>query len=456
MDIRATPHPSCGDDALAVRGARPGTLHDGVHWAQRGTVAPTRCAEPRSEPVVVPPRAPNALTDPTVIVARLDMEARVGFFDKLKGEIVDIIEWIDDTNGQTLVWRFPRWQNEIKNGAQLTVRPGQTAVFVDQGRIADIFTEGMHELTTANIPLLSTLKGWKHGFNSPFKSEVYFVSTKVIAGLKWGTPQPLMMRDPDFGVVRVGAFGTYAIRCTDPKALLTQLVGTDGHYDTDELGQVMRSLIQAALAEVIGQAKVAALDLLGNYGKLAGDVQAKVKTQIDDEYGLDLTSVQIVNINVPESVQKAMDQRSSMGALGAMSLGQTPNMAAYQQFQLANSMGNLGGGGAGAGMNMGLGLALAGQMLNQQQSHPAMSPPPPPPPPSVQWYFGIQGQNVGPLAADVVRQFVQMGQIRGDTLAWTHGQSSWLPAVQVPALRPLFDGAGGPPPFPGTPPPLPK
>ena len=127
----------------------------------------------------------------------------MGFFDKLKGELVDVIEWLDDTNGATLVWRFPRYQNEIKNGARLTVRPGQTAVFVDQGRIADVFTEGMYELTTANIPILSTLKGWKHGFNSPFKSEVYFVSTKVIPAMKWGTPQPLMMRDPDFGVIRV-------------------------------------------------------------------------------------------------------------------------------------------------------------------------------------------------------------------------------------------------------------
>ncbi len=382
----------------------------------------------------------------------------MGFFDKLKGEIVDIVEWLDDTNGQTLVWRFPRWQNEIKNGAQLTVRPGQTAVFVDQGRIADVFTEGMYQLTTANIPILSTLKGWKHGFNSPFKSEVYFVSTKVIAGLKWGTPQPLMMRDPDFGVIRVGAFGTYSIRCTDPKALLTQLVGTDGHYDTEELGQVMRSLMQQSIAEVIGQSKVAALDLIGNYGKLADEIKARVETQIDDEYGLDLTSVQVVNINVPESVQKAMDQRASMGALGSGSLGPAPNMAAFQQFQMGNSMGNLGGGGAGAGMNMGMGLALAGQMMNQQQHSPAVmaAPPPPPLPTAAQWYFGINGQNVGPLAVDVVRQFVQMGQIRGDTLAWTNGQASWLPASQVPALQQFFMAAGGPPPLPGMPPPLPK
>lgn len=377
----------------------------------------------------------------------------MGFFDKLKAELVDIIEWMDDTNGATVVWRFPRWQNEIKNGARLTVRPGQTAVFVDQGRIADVFTEGMYELTTANIPILSTLKGWKHGFNSPFKSEVYFVSTKVIPAMKWGTPQPLMMRDADFGVIRVGAFGTYSIRVVDCKALMKELVGTDGVFDTDELAQVMRSLLQQAVAEVIGSAKVAALDLLGSYGKLADEIKQKVETQIDDEYGLDLISVQIVNINVPESVQKAMDQRSSMGALGSASLGPAPNLGAFQQFQMGNSMGNMGAGG-GAGMNMGMGLAMAGQMMNQANQQPAMVAPPPMPT-AAQWYFGIGGQNVGPLGMDVVKQFVTMGQIKADTLAWTNGQAAWVAASTLPALAAFF-APSGPPPLPGGgPPPLP-
>jgi membrane protease subunit (stomatin/prohibitin family) len=383
-------------------------------------------------------------------------EVIMGFFDKLKGEFVDIIEWLDDTNGQTIVWRFPRYQNEIKNGAKLTVRPGQAAVFVDQGRIADVFNEGMYELTTANLPLLSTLKGWKHGFNSPFKSEVYFVSTKAVAGLKWGTPQPLMMRDADFGAIRVGAFGTYTLRCTDPKLLLKELVGTDGVYDTEELGQVMRSLIQQSLADVIGEAKIAALDLLASYSKLGELMRAKVTTQIDDEYGLAITSLQIVNINVPESVQKAIDQRSSMGALGSSTLGPAPNLGAFQQFQMANGMGNMGGGIAGDGMQLGMGLAMANQMMQQQQQQPTLQAAPPPMPTAAQWYFGINGQNVGPLAVDVVKQFVQMGQIKADTLAWTNGQAAWSPASSVPALQALFAAAGGPPPLPGMPPPLPR
>lgn len=378
----------------------------------------------------------------------------MGLFDMLKGELVDIIEWVDDTNGQTLVWRFPRYQNEIKNGAQLIVRPGQVAVFINEGRLADVFSEGRHELTTANLPLLTTLKGWKHGFNSPFKCEVYFVSSKVITGLKWGTPNPLMLRDPDFGAIRLGAFGTYTLRCTDAKLLLKQLVGTDGVYDTNEVNDVMRSIIQSSFATVLGEKKVAALDLLSNYEALGEDVRKKVAEQIDDEYGLEIPQLKVVNINVPESVQKALDQRASMGALGSATLGPAPNMGAYQQFQMGNALGQPGGGGR-AGMDLGMGIALAGQMMNQQHHAPAMAAPPPLPT-AQQWYFGINGQNVGPLTLEVARQLVAMGQLKADTLAWTTGMTSWTPAGQVPSLTALF-GAGGPPPLPGAgPPPMPK
>ncbi len=377
----------------------------------------------------------------------------MGLFDKFKGELVDIIEWLDDTNGQTLVWRFPRYQNEIKNGAQLIVRPSQQAVFVSEGRIADVFTEGRHELTTNNLPLLTTMKGWKYGFNSPFKCEVYFVSTKVIGPLKWGTPNPLMMRDPDFGVIRLGAFGTYMLKCVDAKLLLKELVGTDGVYDTDEINEVLRSIIQSSFATVLGTNKVAALDLLSNYEPFAAEVKKQVATQIDDEYGLDIPNLKIVNINVPEAVQKALDERSSMGALGSSTLGAAPNMAAYQQYQMGNSF-TVPGGGANAGMNLGMGVAMAGQMMNQQQS-PAMAQPPPMPQ-AQQWFFGVNGQNVGPLTADVAKQFVTMGQIKGDTLCWSNGMAAWTPAAQVAQLSGMF-GAGGPPALPGGgPPPMPK
>ncbi|MBI5494510.1 MAG: SPFH domain-containing protein [Deltaproteobacteria bacterium] len=378
----------------------------------------------------------------------------MGLFDKLKGEFVDIVEWVDDSNGQTLVWRFPRYQNEIKNGAQLIVRPGQAAIFVDQGKMGDLFTEGRHELSTDNMPLLSTLRGWKHGFNSPFKCEVYFVSTKIITGLKWGTPNPLMLRDPDFGAIRLGAFGMYTLRCTDPNLLLKQLVGTDGVYDTNEVNDVLRSIIQSSVATVLGKSKIPALDLLSNYELLGEEVRKLVLTQIDDEYGLEIPQLKVVNINVPDAVQKALDQRASMGALGSTTLGPAPNLAAYQQYQLGNGLGAAGG--AAPGLNLGMGVALAGQMMNQVQQQPPMMAPPPLPT-SQQWFFGINGQNVGPLTLEVARQFAQMGQIRADSLCWTQGMGAWQPAAQVPALASLFGGAGGPPPLPPSmPPPMPR
>ena len=156
----------------------------------------------------------------------------MGLFDKLRAELIDIIEWVDDSR-HTLVWRFPRYHNQIKNGAQLIVRPGQVAVFVHRGELADVFEPGHYTLNTDNLPVFSTLAGWKYGFDSPFKAEVYFVSTRQMTDLKWGTPNPIMMRDADFGPIRIRAFGTYALKAVDAKALLKELVGTDSEFDAD-------------------------------------------------------------------------------------------------------------------------------------------------------------------------------------------------------------------------------
>ena len=172
----------------------------------------------------------------------------MGLFDKLRAEFVDIIEWLDDTN-HTLVWRFPRYRNQIKYAAQLIVRPGQSAVFVHQGRIADVFGPGHYRLETKNLPVLSTLMGWMHGFDSPFKAEIYFVSTRQFTDQKWGTPNPVMMRDADFGPVRIRAFGSYAYRITDPAMFIREIVGTNGLFTTDEInGHVKRKLVSAFAA----------------------------------------------------------------------------------------------------------------------------------------------------------------------------------------------------------------
>lgn len=199
----------------------------------------------------------------------------MGLLDKMRTEFVDIIEWIDDTT-HTLVWRFPRYQNEIKNGAKLIVRPGQVAVLVSNGQLADVFTEpDTYTLETKNLPILSTLQGWKYGFNSPFRSEVYFVRTTQITDLKWGTPNPIMMRDADFGPVRLKAFGNYIMRAVDAKVLIKALVGTDGQFEAEEIGELMRSLIATTFAQVVGEAKIAALDLAGNYASLSDKLHRK-------------------------------------------------------------------------------------------------------------------------------------------------------------------------------------
>jgi membrane protease subunit (stomatin/prohibitin family) len=364
----------------------------------------------------------------------------MGLLDRLRGELVDIIEWLDDGH-RTLVWRFPRWQNEIKNGAQLVVRPGQQAVFVDRGRIADVFQPGMFELTTANLPILSTLQGWKYGFESPFKAEVYFVSTAQVTDLKWGTPNPVPLRDPEYGPIRLRAFGTYALRAADPKALLQALVGTDQSFEADEIGELIRSLVNAEFAQLVGESKIAALDLAGHLAALSDVLRKRVQARIDDEYGLELAQLVIVNVSLPPEVEKALDARSSMGLLG--------DLQRYQQYQIANAVPALAqnpGGLAAAGAGIGLGLSMAAQ-LNQAMPPPMGVPPPPP----GAWHVAQGGRTLGPFDAAALAAAVARGELTAATLVWTAGMGGWTAASQVPALAQLFAAPPPPPPPPPVP-----
>jgi membrane protease subunit (stomatin/prohibitin family) len=371
----------------------------------------------------------------------------MGLFDKLRGEFVDIIEWIDDTR-QTIVWRFPRYQNEIKNGAALIVRPGQVAVFICRGQIADVFEAGNYSLTTGNMPILSTIMGWSHGFNSPFRSEVYFVSTRQITDLKWGTPNPIMFRDADFGPIRLRAFGTYSLKATDARALLRELVGTDGVVEADEITELLRSLIATAFAEILGIAKIAALDLASSYQKLSDTLRQTVAERIDDEYGLSIPQLSIVNISLPEEVEKALDTRSSMGVLG--------DMGRYQQYQYANAIplaaANPSGGLAATGMGLGMGVAMAGQMgnlVNQANVPPTAAPvsaAPPPIPGSVQWHLAINGATHGPYTTQQLADAAGRRELSPATLVWNASQPDWLPAGSVPTLAGLFSAPPPPPP----------
>ena len=371
----------------------------------------------------------------------------MGLFDRLRQELVDIVEWVDDSR-HTLVWRFPRFRNEIKNGAQLIVRPGQMAIFVHRGELADVFEPGHYTLTTDNLPLLSTLQGWKYGFESPFKAEIYFVSTRQITDLKWGTPNPIMLRDPDFGPVRLRAFGTYALRASDPAALLREIVGTDSSLEADEVAELMRSIIVSSMADMLGESKIAALDLASNYHELSEELRKTALERVDDEYGLDVPQLFIVNISLPEEVEKAIDTRSSMGAIG--------DMQAYQQYQMGRAMleaaENPSGGGASEGLGLGVGLAMANRMGLPGGAAPpvpgaAAGAVPMPPPPPV-WYVAENGQSAGPFTANQLTQAVQGGRIKGETLVWAPHIGSWTPAKDVADLVMIF----GPP----SPPPLPQ
>ncbi len=361
----------------------------------------------------------------------------MGLFDKLRAELIDIIEWIDDSR-HTLVWRFPRFQNEIKNGAQLIVRPGQMAVFVHRGQIADVFEPGNYQLTTDNLPILSTLQGWKHGFNSPFRSEVYFVSTRQITDLKWGTPNPVMLRDADFGPIRLRAFGTYALRAVDPKALLQELVGTDGVFEADEVTELMRSIISSAFADMLGESNVAALDLAANYRDMSDKLRQMVAERIDDEYGLDVPQLFIVNISFPEAVEKALDTRSSMGVIGDMNRFQ-----AYQMGQaMLASADNPGGGGiAASGLGLGMGMAMANRMM---QPGAAVAPEIP----AAIWHLAVAGKTLGPYSIQQLQAGASRGEVTPDTLVWCDGMQGWQPARDVTQLKGLFGTATPPPPPP--------
>ena len=370
----------------------------------------------------------------------------MGLFDKIRNELIDIIEWVDDSR-HTLVWRFPRYQNEIKNGAQLIVRPGQSAVFVNQGKIADIFEPGQYTLETKNLPVLSTLQGWKYGFDSPFRCEVYFVATRQVTDLKWGTPNPVLMRDPDFGPVRIRAFGNYTLRAVDPKILLTELVGTDSSFEADEISELLRASVVQSFSDACASSKIAVLDLATSYIELSEQVRQAVIERVDDEYGLDIPQLQIVNISLPPEVEKAIDTRSSMNAIG--------NMQQYQAYQMGNAMpiaaANPAGGLAGAGVGLGMGMAMAHQMIPGMQQAPAAAAAPPPPPPAAAWHVANNGQSAGPFDLQGLAQAAAAGQLLPNSMVWSAGMAAWTQASQVPALANLF--APPPPPPPPAPPP---
>ena len=281
----------------------------------------------------------------------------MGLFDMVRGQLIDVIEWTDDS-GDTLVHKYDMNGKEIMMGAQLTVRESQAAVFVDEGRLADVFGPGRYELTTRNLPVMTALRAWKFGFNSPFKSDVYFVSTRQFMDRKWGTANPVMMRDSEFGMIRVRAFGSFSFRVKDPAAFMREVFGTSSLFTAEGVEGQIRSLAVSALSDAIAESGIPALDLASKYDELSRRALETLAPRVEG-LGLALCGFVIENISLPEEVEKAIDRRTSMGVAG--------DLNRYAQFQAAEAMREAAanpGGMAGVGVGMGAGAAM-GQMFAQ-------------------------------------------------------------------------------------------
>ncbi len=372
-------------------------------------------------------------------------------FGFLKGEFIDVIQWLDDTR-DTMVWRFERQGNAIKYGAKLTVREGQAAVFIHEGQLADVFGPGLYMLETNNMPIMTTLQSWDHGFDSPFKSEVYFINTTRFNDLKWGTKNPIMTRDPEFGPVRIRAFGTYSMRVTEPAKFMQEIVGTDGEFTADEISFQIRNVILQEMSRALAASNIPVLDMAANTADLGRLVATAIAPKIA-EYGLALPELYIENISLPEAVEQALDKRTSMGIVG--------DLNKYMQFNAAEAMANPASG-AGGAMSAGIGAAMGLGMVQQMQPGPwgaaagaaqaprmapqMDAPPPPPPPAETLWHIAKNGATQGPFSRSHLGRMITDGQFSRTSMVWTAGQDGWKPAGEITELAQLFTVAPPPPP----------
>lgn len=370
-------------------------------------------------------------------------------FDFLSGEFIDVIEWVDDSR-DTMVWRYETRGRAIKYGAKLTVREGQAAVFVHEGQLADVFGPGLYMLETNNMPILTRLQHWDHGFRSPFKSEIYFVNTTRFNDLKWGTRNPIIARDPEFGPVRLRAFGTYSMRVTDPAAFMREIVGTDGEFTADEISYQLRNVIVQEFSRLIASSGIPVLDMAANTQQL-GQMVAKAIQPTVAQYGLTIPEFYVENISLPDEVEKMLDKRTSMGIVGDLN-----RFGQYAQSEaMLNASQHDGGMGAGLGAALGVGIGMArgpwGQVPAQQPPQLAPQPQPgmiagPTATPETVWHIAVDGAASGPYGKAHLGRLVNEGKFNRDTLVWTPGQDGWKEADEVPALAQLFTML--PPPLP--------
>jgi membrane protease subunit (stomatin/prohibitin family) len=373
----------------------------------------------------------------------------MGIWDKLRGELIDIVQWTEPSQNEILAYRFPRLNNEIKYGAKLVVREGQNAVFINEGKLADVFGPGTYTLTTQNLPILATLLGWKYGFESPFKAEVYFIAMRSWTDQKWGTQNPIMIRCPEFGPVRVRAFGTYAFHVSDPATFVRQLVATDPSFETYEISAQLRNTVVSRFTDALGKAGLPILDLAGNYEKIGQVALDKIKPDLA-QMGLELKLFYVENISLPPEVEQALDTKSKMSVLG--------DMGKFTQYQTATAIpeaaknpGGLAGAAAGLGAGVVIGQQMAGAMVASgvAGAAPTVGAVPPPITPTVSIYVAVGQTKTGPYDVTALGQQVATGRLTRDTLVWRQGLATWIKAEQLPELNTLWGSV--PPPLPPTP-----
>jgi len=371
--------------------------------------------------------------------------------NKLSHEFIDIIEWLDISN-DTIVHRFERYQNEIKNNAKLIVREGQQAVFINEGQLADVFTPGTYTLNTKNLPVLTTLKGWKYGFDSPFKAEVYFVNTRLFTDEKWGTKNPFMLSDERFGLVEIRAFGTYSFRINDPGKFVVDVVGTDGNFTNYEVNEHLKSLIVTRFTDTVGEANLPIELYAANTTELSETCQEVMQLEFG-RVGIELEKFYIENVSMPEELKKEIFEYSRLDKL---------DMTKLSQFKAAKAMEAAAkneGGTAGAGMGMGMGFVLAQQMGNMM-SQPGTQQPfggqpqqvaavPPPMPTQVMYHYAVNGQQAGPVTFDKLKELFASRTVNRDSLVWKQGMANWTALKDVEELK-VFLGGSMPPPLPSV------
>ncbi|MGF7078281.1 SPFH domain-containing protein [Mucilaginibacter sp. UYCu711] len=367
----------------------------------------------------------------------------MSFFDRLINEFIDVIEWVDNTQN-TLVWKFPRNDNAIKMGAKLIVRESQAAIFINEGRIADVFLPGTYELQTQNMPILTTLLSWKYGFNSPFKADVYFVSTRQFTNQKWGTKNPVMIRDAEFGPVRIRAFGSFNFKVSDAKTFLQQISATNPEFIVENINEQLRNTIVSRGMDSVAQSKINILDLAANYNEMGTVISQSIQPDFA-ELGLNLTKLLVENISLPTEVEQMLDKRSEMGIIG--------NLGAYAQFQAANAMekaaeNTIGGNLGAAGMGLGVGAAMMGQVGNvfqQNQFNPNSPGGNPPSIPTAEYHIAKDGKSEGPYSLSDINAMVKNNTLAKESLVWKKGMTEWGAAASVPEITDFFNNE--PPPL---------